>query len=59
MRDEVVVSDLMTRTSWRPAKSRKWAHDLGFSRTDATLIATAISEIARNIWCTPGAARYR
>src|SRR4051794_37303721 len=31
------------------AKGRELAHRLGFSRTDATLIATAISEVARNI----------
>jgi serine/threonine-protein kinase RsbT len=31
------------------AEARSLAHRLGFSRTDATLIATAISEIARNI----------
>ena len=31
------------------AQARAMAERLGFSRTDATLIATAISEIARNI----------
>ena len=31
------------------AHARKLAAELGFSQTDATLIATAISEIARNI----------
>ena len=31
------------------AEGRALANELGFSRTDATLIATAISEIARNI----------
>jgi serine/threonine-protein kinase RsbT len=31
------------------AEARALAERLGFSRTDATLIATAISEIARNI----------
>jgi serine/threonine-protein kinase RsbT len=31
------------------AQARALAETLGFSRTDATLIATAISEIARNI----------
>jgi serine/threonine-protein kinase RsbT len=31
------------------AQARALAERLGFSRTDATLIATAISEIARNI----------
>ena len=31
------------------ATARALAEDLGFSRTDATLIATAVSEIARNI----------
>jgi anti-sigma regulatory factor (Ser/Thr protein kinase) len=31
------------------AQARSLAEQLGFTRTDATLIATAISEIARNI----------
>src|ERR687890_2748416 len=31
------------------AEGRALAERLGFSRTDATLIATAISEVARNI----------
>jgi anti-sigma regulatory factor (Ser/Thr protein kinase) len=31
------------------AKGREVASQLGFSRTDGTLIATAISEVARNI----------
>ena len=31
------------------AEARALARKLGFSRTDATLIATAVSEIARNI----------
>lgn len=31
------------------ARGRTVAGELGFSRTDATLVATAISEIARNI----------
>jgi serine/threonine-protein kinase RsbT len=31
------------------AKGREVATELGFSRTDGTLIATAISEIARNV----------
>jgi anti-sigma regulatory factor (Ser/Thr protein kinase) len=31
------------------AEGRALAGELGFSRTDATLIATAISEVARNI----------
>ena len=31
------------------AEARALAEELGFSRTDATLIATAVSEIARNI----------
>ena len=31
------------------AAARSLARDLGFTRTDATLIATAVSEIARNI----------
>lgn len=31
------------------AASRELATELGFSRTDSTLVATAISEVARNI----------
>ena len=31
------------------AEGRRLAEELGFSRTDATLIATAISEVGRNI----------
>lgn len=31
------------------AEGRRLAIDLGFSNTDATLVATAISEVARNI----------
>jgi serine/threonine-protein kinase RsbT len=50
MRDEVCVAigsdeDLVPAR----AEARALAERLGFSRTDATLIATAISEIARNI----------
>lgn len=50
MENEVVVditsdSDLVTAR----AEARTLATRLGFSRTDATLIATAVSEIARNI----------
>jgi serine/threonine-protein kinase RsbT len=50
MENDVVVeirsdSDLVTAR----AEARALAARLGFSRTDATLIATAISEIARNI----------
>src|SRR5215204_1785611 len=50
MTDEVRVrisedADLITARS----EGRTLAHRQGFSRTDATLIATAISEIARNI----------
>lgn len=50
MEHDVVVditsdSDLVTAR----AEARALAARLGFSRTDATLIATAISEIARNI----------
>jgi anti-sigma regulatory factor (Ser/Thr protein kinase) len=50
MGDEVVVeitsdADLVTAR----AEARELASRLGFSRTDVTLIATAISEIARNI----------
>jgi serine/threonine-protein kinase RsbT len=50
MDDEVVVeinsdADLVAAR----AEARELAQRLGFSRSDATLIATAISEIARNI----------
>jgi serine/threonine-protein kinase RsbT len=50
MSDEVIVgissdADLVAAR----AEARTLANKLGFSRTDATLIATAISEIARNI----------
>ena len=50
MDDEIVVSirsdhDMVEAR----AQSRLIAEHLGFSRTDATLIATAVSEIARNI----------
>jgi anti-sigma regulatory factor (Ser/Thr protein kinase) len=50
MADEIRVpierdGDLVTAR----AQGRALAERLGFSRTDATLIATAISEIARNI----------
>jgi serine/threonine-protein kinase RsbT len=50
MSDEVIVginsdADLVPAR----AEARTLAIKLGFSRTDATLIATAISEIARNI----------
>ena len=50
MRDDIVVSirsdyDMVEAR----AQSRALADHLGFSRTDATLIATAVSEIARNI----------
>lgn len=37
------------------AQARAFALDLGFSKTDATLIATAISEVARNIVVHAGA----
>jgi anti-sigma regulatory factor (Ser/Thr protein kinase) len=41
------------------AEGRALALRLGFSRTDATLIATAISEIARNIIVHVGAGELR
>ncbi len=41
------------------AQGRALADSLGFSRTDATLIATAISEIARNILVHAGAGEVR
>ena len=50
MGDEVRVS-IGSDSDMVPARAqgRALATQLGFSRTDATLIATAISEIARNI----------
>jgi anti-sigma regulatory factor (Ser/Thr protein kinase) len=50
MRNEIVVpirtdQDMVVAR----ARSRSLAESLGFSRTDSTLIATALSEIARNI----------
>jgi serine/threonine-protein kinase RsbT len=41
------------------AEGRALACDLGFSRTDATLIATAISEVARNILVHAGCGELR
>ena len=41
------------------AEGRALASELGFSRTDATLIATAISEIARNILVHAGSGEVR
>jgi serine/threonine-protein kinase RsbT len=41
------------------AEGRAMATELGFSRTDATLIATAISEIARNILVHAGTGELR
>ena len=41
------------------AEGRALATELGFSRTDATLIATAISEIARNILVHAGTGELR
>ena len=50
MGDEVVVSIRSDKDMVEArAQSRSLAEALGFSRTDATLIATAVSEIARNI----------
>jgi serine/threonine-protein kinase RsbT len=41
------------------AQARRAALDLGFSNTDATLIATAISEIARNLLVHAGGGDIR
>ena len=41
------------------AEGRALAGELGFSRTDATLIATAISEVARNILVHAGSGEMR
>lgn len=50
MRDEVRV-EIATDADLVPARAeaRALALTLGFSRTDATLIATAVSEVGRNI----------
>ena len=50
MRDDVRV-EIATDADLVPARAeaRSLALALGFSRTDATLIATAVSEIGRNI----------
>ena len=58
MEHDVVVditsdSDLVTAR----AEARALAARLGFSRTDATLVATAVSEIARNIVVHVGCGR--
>jgi serine/threonine-protein kinase RsbT len=41
------------------AEGRALASELGFSRTDATLIATAISEVARNILVHAGTGQVK
>ena len=58
MSDEVTV-DIANDADMVPARAqaRALALRLGFSRTDATLIATAISEIARNIVVHAGSGR--
>jgi serine/threonine-protein kinase RsbT len=50
MRDEICIAVASDR-DMVPARAegRALAESLGFSRTDATLIATAISEVGRNI----------
>ncbi len=48
--DELRIPIRPTPTSSRRARRRaSWPSRLGFSRTDLTLIATAVSEVARNI----------
>ncbi len=51
MSDETLRMDVASDADIVPARARgrALAGELGFSRTDATLLATAISEIARNI----------
>jgi serine/threonine-protein kinase RsbT len=51
MNDETVRMEVASDADIVPARAqgRAIASELGFSRTDATLVATAISEIARNI----------
>jgi len=58
MSDEVAV-DIANDADMVPARAqaRALALRLGFSRTDATLIATAISEVARNIVVHAGTGR--
>jgi serine/threonine-protein kinase RsbT len=58
MSDEVAV-DITSDVDMVPARAqaRALALQLGFSRTDATLIATAISEVARNIVVHAGTGR--
>src|SRR5947199_10147393 len=50
MSDEQVRMEVASDADILPARAqgRALARQLGFSRTDATLVATAISEIARN-----------
>ena len=56
MADEIRI-EVSSDADMVPArqKGRELADQLGFSRTDATLIATAISEVARNIIVHVGA----
>jgi serine/threonine-protein kinase RsbT len=51
MEDEACRVPIASDADMVPARAegRALAEKLGFSRTDATLIATAISEVARNI----------
>jgi serine/threonine-protein kinase RsbT len=51
MSDEKVRMEVASDADIVPARARgrALASELGFSRTDATLVATAISEVARNI----------
>jgi serine/threonine-protein kinase RsbT len=51
MSDEKVRMGVASDADIVPARAqgRALASELGFSRTDATLVATAISELARNI----------
>jgi serine/threonine-protein kinase RsbT len=56
-----VTLDIVSDADVVPARAegRALATELGFSRTDATLIATAISEIARNILVHAGTGHVR
>jgi len=51
MSEETLRTEVTSDADIVPARARgrALARDLGFSPTDATLVATAISEIARNI----------
>ena len=56
--DEIRIPIRPTPTSWPPARRRgSWRRGSGSRGTDLTLIATAVSEVARNIVRFAGSAR--